>query len=145
MTTRTIRILALRNPAGDKDGGFLGYDFAWPDGTNAGLSFNCLCKIGLRAFFGKADPPQSARLALSYTPTWDVPRVKGLKRRRLIHRIGDDGVGRFLLQDESPTVMEFRPEDDPRVREWCGLAQGPGDHPFEFHAAWEDQPCSDPS
>jgi hypothetical protein len=140
MTERHLEVVVKRNPARDHDV-YVGYDFYWTDGSPAGVSFDCLCKLGQRAFFGKMPPPLEAQVELHYLPTWEKP--EGYKGWRLTHKIDEQGVGKFLLQDGTETVFLFKPSDDPRVRDWAGLSAGAGDHPFTFRADLKGfTPCS---
>jgi len=140
MDIRQLEVRVRRNASRDH-GIYAGYDFFWTNRQPAGVSFDCLCKIGQRAFFGKMPLPEEALVVLHYLPTWDQP--KGYRGWRLTHRINESGEGRFHLQDGTETVFLFKPSDDDRAKVWAGLSQGPGDHQFSFRAELKEfTPCS---
>ena len=117
----------------------LGYDFLWNDFTPTNVSFNSLCRIGRRIFFGRnIDPPFIAQIRLYYNPSWTSGK-KTNKYYRLYHHIYEEDVSSsktiksiFLFQDESPTNMTFKQTDHPYITSWCDLNQGLGIFPFEF-------------
>jgi hypothetical protein len=129
---RTLTILFRRDPSRDfqkENIAFAGYQILWPDGRPVAVGLEAFCRQGQQVLGLRRQLADCAERLLCLVqfplrgPEAPWTRIPGCRVRRFfLERQGE--LGRLHFVDGTPTAVVFRlGEDDPRVLQWCGLAE----------------------